>query len=485
MSHELHELTGEKCGVFGIYGKGLDVARLSFFGLFSLQHRGQESSGITVGDGECLYTHRGMGLVSSAYTETHLKRLQGYLAIGHNRYSTSGDSMLTHAQPIVIDEVMDIQTDPLNEDSAGGTVALAHNGNLPSVKALEEFLKDSGVRLEHRSDSELMTEAVAFEMNKGKSVQESVKAVLHLFTGAYALVIATPTTLVAVRDGHGIRPLCLGKINGGFAVASESCAFKSMGATFLREVEPGEMIWMDESGLHNEQVLTPTPKLDLFEFVYFARPDSTIAGKLVYDVRRNSGIELAKEFKIKADIVVPVPETAIPVAVGFAAESGIPLEMAIVKNRYIHRTFIEPEQHTRDLGVKLKLTPLAEVLEGKSVIVIDDSIVRGTTSQQLVQALFESGAREVHFLLSSPPVKFPDFYGIDTPKQKNLIASQKTVEEIREFLGATSLHFISLAGLIRATGLPADRFSTSCFTGEYPIDLHERTADFTYEVPEE
>ncbi|MBP6884582.1 MAG: amidophosphoribosyltransferase [Candidatus Pacebacteria bacterium] len=477
------EHLGEKCGIFGIYGKGLDVSRLSFFGLFSLQHRGQESSGITVGNGEALYTHRGMGLVSSAYTEEHLKRLQGFLAIGHNRYSTSGDSMLCHSQPIVIDEVIDVQTDPHNEDSSGGIVALAHNGNLPSVEALKEFLKNTGVRLDHRSDSELMTEAIAHEMNNGKQLQDAVKAVLHLFTGAYALVIATPTTLLAVRDGFGIRPLCLGKINGGFAVASESCAFKSMGATFMREIEPGEMVWFDEHGMRQEQVIPPTPKLDLFEFVYFARPDSTIAGKLVYDVRRNSGVELAREFKIKADIVVPVPETAIPVAIGFSAESGIPLEMALVKNRYIHRTFIEPEQHTRDLGVKLKLTPLAEVLVGKSVIIMDDSIVRGTTSRQLVQAIFEAGAKEVHFLISSPPVRFPDFYGIDTPQQKNLIASQKTVEEIREFLGATSLHFISLDGLVKATGLPQERFSTSCFTGEYPIDLHERTGDFTMEVP--
>ena len=479
------EHLGEKCGIFGIYGQGLDVARLSFFGLFALQHRGQESSGITVGDGTKLHTHRGMGLVSSAYTEEHLKRLQGVLAIGHNRYSTSGDSMLCHSQPIVIDEIKFPQTDPLHEDSETGIVALAHNGNLPSVEALKVFLNDTGVSLSDRSDSELMTEAIAIGMKKGITLPEAVKSVLPLFTGAYALTIATPTMLLAVRDAFGIRPLALGTINGGFVVASESCAFKAMGAQFVREVEPGEMVWIDETGLHNEQVLPATPRLDLFEFVYFARPDSTIAGKLVYDVRRNSGVELAREFKIKADIVVPVPETAIPVAIGYSAESGIPLEMALVKNRYIHRTFIEPEQHTRDLGVKLKLTPLAEVLTGKSVIIIDDSIVRGTTSRQLVQAIFEAGAKEVHFLLSSPPVRFPDFYGIDTPKQKNLIASQKTVEEIREFLGATSLHYISLEGLIKATGLPQDRFSTSCFTGEYPIDLHERKQDFTYEVPKE
>lgn len=474
---------GEKCAVFGIYGKGLDVSRLAFFGLFSLQHRGQESSGITVGDGETFSTHRGMGLVSSAYTEAHLSKLKGHIAIGHNRYSTSGDSMLSHAQPIVIDEVVDIQLDPHNEESNGGIVALAHNGNLPSVESLKDFLKDKGVELDHRSDSELMTEAIGVEIKSGKNLKDAVKSVLPLFTGAYALVISTPTELIALRDGCGIRPLCIGKINGGYAIASESCAFKTIGADFLREVNPGEMVLINDEGLSSEQVLPANPKLDLFEFVYFARPDSTIAGKLVYNVRRNSGIELAKEYKIEADIVVPVPETAIPVAIGYSNESGIPLEMALVKNRYIHRTFIQPEQHSRDLGVKLKLAPLPEVLVGKRVVIMDDSIVRGTTSRQLVQAIFDAGAKEVHLVISSPPVKFPDFYGIDTPKQKNLIASQKTVEEIREFLGATSLHFLSLDGLIRATRLPADQFSTSCFTGEYPIDLHERKNDFTYDVP--
>lgn len=478
------EHIGEKCGIFGIFGKGLDVARLSFFGLFALQHRGQESSGITVGDGTRLYTHRGHGLVSSAYTEEHLKRLQGFLAIGHNRYSTTGDSLLCHAQPVVIGEIKFPSTDKLHEDSEGGIVALAHNGNLPSVSALEEFLKDKGVTLTDRSDSELMAEAINYKLQREENgTAEAVKAVLPLFTGAYALIISTPTTMIAVRDACGIRPLALGTINGGYAIASESCAFKAMGAEFIREIEPGEMVVIDENGLSNAHVLPANPKLDIFEFVYFARPDSILSGKLVYNVRRNSGVQLAKEYKIDADIVVPVPETAIPVALGYSAASGIPMEMAIVKNRYIHRTFIEPDQHIRDLGVKLKLTPLAEVLNGKRVIIMDDSIVRGTTSQQIVKTLFDAGAKEVHFLISSPPVKFPDFYGINTPKQAKLIASQKTVEEIRQFLGATSLHYLSLDGLIAATGLSRDRFSLSCFNGEYPIDLHERIKDFSYNVP--
>lgn len=478
------EHLGEKCGIFGIYGKGLDVSRLSFFGLFALQHRGQESSGITVGDGEKLTTYRGAGLVSSVYNEDNLKRLQGFLAIGHNRYSTSGASFMCHSQPVVVGEAMDFQNE-MREGSTGGVVSLAHNGNLPSTKALEDFLKEKGIGPVDRNDSGLMAEAIAVGLKEGKGLSASVRDVLPLFTGAYALLVATPTTMLAVRDSFGIRPLAIAKINGGYAIASESCAFSTTGADYLREIEPGEMVTIDEAGLHSEQVVPPTPKLDLFEFVYFARPDSLIAGKLVYDVRRNSGLELAKEFKVEADIVVPMPETAIPVAIGYSSASGIPLEMAIVKNRYIHRTFIEPEQHTRDLGVKLKLTPLKEMLAGKRVVLVDDSIVRGTTSRQIVQALFEAGAKEVHFILSSPPVKFPDFYGIDTPKQSNLIAANKSVEEIRQFLGATSLHFLSLDGLVSATGLSKDRFSTSCFTGEYPIDLHERAKDFSYDVPKE
>lgn len=481
------EHLGEKCAIFALYGKGLDVSRLTFFGLFSLQHRGQESSGITTADGEKLLSHRGMGLVSAAYNEDHLKRLQGHIAIGHNRYSTSGDSMLTHAQPIAIGEkkMKHHDPDPFHEDADGGIVALAHNGNLPSVIALLDFLKDKGVHLEDRTDSELMAEAIAVGIKAGKSLPESIKEVLPLFTGAFAIVVTTADTLVAVRDSFGMRPLSVGKINGGFAVASESCAFQAMGAEFIREVDPGEMLVINEEGMNAEQVMAPNPKLDIFEFVYFARPDSILSGKLVYDVRRNSGVELAKEIKIDADMVVPVPETAMPVAVGYAHATGLPIEMALVKNRYIHRTFIEPEQHIRELGVKLKLTPLAPVLKGKRIVLMDDSIVRGTTSRQLIKAIFEAGAKEVHFLISSPPVKFPDYYGIDTPVQEKLIASQKTVEEIREYLGATSLHFLSLDGLIRATGLPRDVLSTSCFTGEYPIDIFERAKDISYDVPQD
>ena len=451
----------EKCGVFGIFGKGLDVSRLAFYGLFALQHRGQESSGIATADGREIRSHKSMGLVNQAYSEEVIEKLTGHIAIGHNRYSTHLGTGLTHAQPRVI----------------GQKLALAHNGNLPSVTVLLNFLQDNKVAIEGLNDSELMAEAVAYYMREGQNMPQAVKSAYPLFTGAFSLVIMSQNELVAVRDECGIRPLAMGKLNGGYVFASETCAFHTIGAEFLREVNPGEMVVVSDSGVVSEQIVPANPKLDIFEFVYFARPDSELMGKSVYEVRRRCGVRLAEERKINADIVVPVPETAIPVAVGYAAASGIPLEMALVKNRYIHRTFIQPEQHSRDLGVNLKLTPLPGVLRGKRVIVIDDSIVRGTTSCQLVQALYGAGASEVHFVVSSPPGRIPDFYGIDTPKQEALIAAMKTTEEIRDFFKATSLQYLSLKGLLDAVGLPPELLNTSCFTGDYPLDLRERFSE--------
>ena len=450
----------EKCGVFGIYGKTLDVSRLTFYGLFALQHRGQESSGIATADGNRIDCYKNMGLVTHVYNEETIANLKGHIAIGHNRYSTSEGSHLKHAQPIVINNI-----------------ALAHNGNLPSVKKLKEFLESKDIATEDCSDSSLMTKALDYYLQHGHSIKEAVQKAYPLFTGAFSLTILTNNTLVAVRDTFGIRPLSLGTIDGGFVIASETCAFHTVGAEFVREIQPGEMVIINEHGLESVQIEPSQTKVDIFEFVYFARPDSQILGKSVYEVRRNCGIRLFEEFPVEADIVVPVPETAYPVASGYSKASGIPMEMALVKNRYIHRTFIQPEQHSRDLGVKLKLTPLTEVLKGKKIIVMDDSIVRGTTSRQLIKMLFDAGCTEVHMLISSPPVKFPDFYGIDTPKQEKLIASHKTVEEIRQYLGATSLYFLSLPGLIKSTGLDENLFCASCFTGKYPIDLGERKND--------
>lgn len=450
---------GEKCAVFGVYGKGLDASRLTFFGLYALQHRGQESSGIATSDGTNITLHKKKGLVAQVFTEKDITLLAGEMAIGHNRYSTSKGSSVKHAQPTIVEDV---------------GITLVHNGNLPSTTALARFLGSHDISHTKFSDSEMIAEAIAVYMRQGATLEESVKKVFPLMTGAFSILLMDKKNIIAIRDAHGIRPLSVATLNGGFVFASETCAFYPIGAEFLRDVKPGEMVVLNESGLHSTQLAEGEQRLDIFEFVYFARPDSMLLGKSVYEVRRNFGTELAKECAIDADVVIPVPETAIPVAIGYSAKTGIPFEMGIIKNRYIHRTFIQPEQHIREQGVKLKLTALPHVIKGKRVVVIDDSIVRGTTSKQIVKMIFDAGAKEVNFLVSSPPVRFPDFYGIDTPDQNHLIASHKNPEEVREYLGATRLHYLSYDGMIRATGIPEESFSTSFFTGIYPIDLLER-----------
>ncbi|MFH1201232.1 MAG: amidophosphoribosyltransferase [bacterium] len=462
----------EKCGIVGIYGKKLPVSRLAFFALFALQHRGQEASGITTSDGKKLYTHKGAGLVPQVYTEKNIEDLKGHIGIGHNRYSTSGGGVLDHAQPILNNKI--------NKDA---TFALAHNGNLPSVKKLEKFLASKKALQKNRMDSELITDVIDVYIKEGNSLPKSVEKAFPLITGAFCLVMMNKDTLVAVRDTYGMRPLALGRFGRGYVIASETCALQTIGATFTREVKPGEMIVINESGMKSIQLARSNPKHDIFEYVYFARPDSVLNGKLIYEVRKNFGKTLASEFKIKVDAIVPVPDTATPVALGYSEASGIPIEMALVKNRYVHRTFIEPDQKSRRNSVALKLIPLPAVLKGKKIVVIDDSIVRGHTCKRLVATFFKSGAKEVHLLISSPPIRFPDFYGMDTPNQNELIASHKTIEETRKFLGATSLQYLSLDGLIKSVGLPKKQLSTSCFTGIYPIDLKERKNEVNYDVP--
>ncbi len=460
------EIPGEKCAVFGIYGKGVDVSRLTFFGLYALQHRGQESSGISSTDGEQIFCHKGIGLVAQVFNEDIIKNLTGHIAIGHNRYSTSSGLGIEHAHPI---------------ETADKSMTLVHNGNLPSMTLLADFLKKKGIVREHPSDSQLITEAIDVLVKEGKEIEKAIEEIWPLMTGSFSILIMTKNKLIALRDKFGIRPLSIAKLNGGYVFASETCAFHPIGATFMRDVNPGEMVIVDESGLKIKQIIKGNQKLDIFEFVYFSRPDSNLLGKSIYEVRKNFGTQLAKEYQIDADVVIPVPETAVPVAIGFANASGIPYDTGLIKSRYIHRTFIEPEQHIRDQGVKLKLAPLKEVINNKRVIVIDDSLVRGTTSRQIVKILFETGAKEVHFLVSSPPVRFPDFYGIDLPRQKDLLAFKKTVEEMNTYLGSTSLRFLSYKGMIKATGLPESTFCTSCFTGEYPIDLREKASEIVYE----
>ncbi len=458
----------EKCGIVGIYGAKLPVSRLAFFALFALQHRGQEASGITTSDGKKLYTHKGAGLVAQAYQGRDVENLKGHIGIGHNRYSTSSGGALEHAQPVV---------------NKNNSFALAHNGNLPSVTSLLEFLATKIELKTDTSDSELIAAAIDCYIKKGDSLPAAVKKVFPLMTGAFSLVMMDKNNLVAVRDSYGMRPLALGKLDKGYVVASETCALRTIGATFLREITPGEMIVINKKGLKSIRLAKPTPKHDIFEYVYFARPDSVVNGKLIYTVRKNFGKCLAEEYKLDVDFVVPVPDTANPIVLGYSEASGIPVEMALVKNRYVHRTFIEPDQKSRRSSVALKLITLPEVLKGKKIAVIDDSIVRGHTCKRLVKALFDAGAKEVHLLVSSPPVRFPDFYGIDTPKQEELIASHKTISEVCKFLGATSLHYLSLEGLIKSIGIPANQLSTSFFTGIYPIDIKERKRDVSYDVP--
>ncbi len=456
------ENIGEKCAVFGIYGKNLDVSRLTFFGLYALQHRGQESSGIAATDGKEIFCHKNNGLVSQVFNEEIIKNLSGHIAVGHNRYSTSSGTGSEHAHPIEVED---------------GSFVLVHNGNLPSVVKLTEFLKSKGVSLKTSSDSKIIAEAIYSLTKEGKELEKAVEEIFPMLVGSFSILIMNKNKIIAIRDSYGIRPLSIAKLNGGYVFASETCAFHPIGATHIRDVEPGEMVVVDENGLRIKQIMKGNQKLDIFEFVYFSRPDSILLGQTVYDVRKRFGEKLAREYKIDADVIIPVPETAIPVAIGYSIFSKIPLEMGLIKSRYIHRTFIEPEQHIRDQGVKLKLAPLKNVIENKKIIIIDDSIVRGTTSKQLVKILFETGAKEVHFLVSSPPVKYPDFYGIDLPIQRQLISAGKTVEEVRDFLGCTSLSFLSFDGMLEATHIDKDKFCTSCFSGEYPIDISEKRSD--------
>jgi amidophosphoribosyltransferase len=441
----LSEGLPEECGVFGVYAPGDDVARLTYFGLFALQHRGQESAGIAVADGHTLKVHKRMGLVSQVFDEETLSGLQGHIAIGHTRYSTTGASNLANAQPLL-------------EYHRGMPFALGHNGNLVNALELRRDLERLGFRFEGTSDSEIIAKLIA-SMDE-LDFERAVLAAAKRLQGAFSLVLLTPTQLLALRDPYGVRPLVIGKLNGShWVIASETCALNPVGAVYVRDVEPGELVIVDDKGLHivrwAEEI---KPALCLFEFVYLARPDSHLYGRNVHMARRRMGQILAKEHPADADIVIPVPDTGIPAAIGYAEASGIPYAEGFIKNRYIHRTFIQPSQRQRELGVRIKLTPIREVLEGKRVVVVEDSIVRGTTTRAIVAMLREAGAKEIHMRVSSPPYRFPCFYGIDTCARSELIAAQLDVEEIRRYIGADSLGYLSLEGLLQAVGFETTRF---------------------------
>ncbi|PJC23408.1 amidophosphoribosyltransferase [candidate division WWE3 bacterium CG_4_9_14_0_2_um_filter_35_11] len=446
----------EKCGIFGIYGNQSDASRLVYYGLWALQHRGQENSGIASSTGRKIYCHKGQGLVAQAYRESDFKTLRGNIAIGHNRYSTFGKSQIDHAQPVYTQQ---------------NIMASAHNGNLPIVSKLKRFLKNAGLPTDGLNDSEMMYKAIEYWLIKGKNIEDAIKLSFPLFHGAFSLLVMTKKELVAVRDANGIRPLCMGRVNGSYVFASETCALDTIGAEFVRDVAPGEMVVVDKDGPRFVQIQKGKERLDIFEYIYFARPDSYLQGKSIYQIRKNLGIALARKVKISADMIIPVPDSGIPAAIGFSQESGIKLEEVLVKNRYIHRTFIQPSQRQRSSGVKMKLNLIKEVVKGKRVILIDDSIVRGTTSKLLAEILRSAGPKEIHMVITSPPVKFPDFYGINTPKKKDLVAANMSIEQLRKYIGVDSLTFLTLKETIDAIGVPKNKLCTSCFDGEYPVKV--------------
>jgi len=471
LSHDL--LPGEKgpqdaCGVFGVWAPGEEVAKLTYFGLYALQHRGQESAGIAVSNGSQILVFKDMGLVSQVFDETSLGSLQGHIAVGHARYSTTGASVWENAQPTF-------------RATPHGSLALGHNGNLVNTAELSEMVAalppDGGSRSGRApatNDTDLVTALLAGQVDddgKPLTVEEAAPLVLPRAKGAFSLVFMDEQTLYAARDPQGIRPLVLGRLDRGWVVASESAGLDIVGASFIREVEPGELIAIDENGLRASRFAEAKPKGCVFEYVYLARPDTEIAGRNVYLARVEMGRQLAAEAPAEADLVIPTPESGTPAAIGYAEASGIPYGAGLVKNSYVGRTFIQPSQTIRQLGIRLKLNPLKEVIGGKRLVVVDDSIVRGNTQRALVRMLREAGAAEVHVRISSPPIKWPCFFGIDFATRAELIANGMSVEEICQSLGADSLAYISTDRMIEATGIPKNDLCRACFDGEYPMEL--------------
>lgn len=451
----------EGCGVFGIYNFKADAAAKSvYYGLFALQHRGQESAGIAASDGEEIRCQKGMGLVNQVFDERSLSDLKGNIALGHVRYSTTGSSVIENAQPIVI-------------DTRYGRIALAHNGNLINSSDLRQDLKDKGISFVGTSDSEVMASMIA--TSKKDDFEEALTDTLKHCKGAFSLVMMTRDRLMAVRDPHGIRPLCIGKLENAYVISSETCALDILGAQFVREVANGEIVVIDKEGLRSKTwSMAEKEAICVFEYIYFARPDSILHGRNVYEARFQMGKYLGKEHPVEADMVMAVPESGVPAAIGFAAESKIPYGEGLIKNRYIGRTFIQPSQEIRDLGVKLKLNPIRDAVRGKKVVILDDSIIRGTTSRQIVKLVREAGAREVHMRISSPPNINPCFYGIDTATRAELIAANLSIEGIRKYLEADSLGYLSLKNLVRAISLPSRSLCLACLNGEYPVRIPER-----------
>jgi len=446
----------DECGVFGVFGH-TESANITYLGLHALQHRGQESAGIVTTDGDRLYAHRAMGLVQDSFTQDQLAKLPGRAAIGHVRYSTAGSSHIKNAQPIAV-------------DYARGSLAVCHNGNLTNADELRAQLEARGSIFQSDSDTEVFVHLVA--ASKEIAVEDRIADALAKVKGAYSLLFMTEDALIGIRDPMGIRPLCLGLLPGqkdAHVMASEPCAFDLIGAEHVRDVEPGEMVVVDSTGIRSIRPLPKAPsRMCVFEYVYFARPDSKLGGKSVYDVRKAFGRTLAREYPIEADVVVPVPDSGVPAAIGYASALSVPFEMGLIRSHYVGRTFIEPQQSIRHFGVRLKLNPVEPVFRGKRVVVIDDSIVRGTTSRKIVKMVRDAGAREVHLRISSPPTQWPCYYGIDTPTRRELIASSHSVDEIARYVTADTVGYLSLEGMLAALG-GEDSFCHACFSGQYAI----------------
>ncbi|HEX2904097.1 MAG TPA: amidophosphoribosyltransferase [Jatrophihabitans sp.] len=453
----------DECGVFGVWAPGEEVAKLAYFGMYALQHRGQEAAGIAVSDGSSILVYKDLGLVSQVFDESTLATLRGHIAIGHTRYSTTGSSTWENSQPT------------FRSTRAGTGLALGHNGNLVNTAELAQAMQAGshesrrGSQPAATSDSDLMTELLASRPDV--SVEEAAMQVLPALRGAFSIVFMDEHTLYAARDPQGVRPLSLGRLDRGWVVTSESAALDIVGASFVREIEPGELIAIDEDGLRSQRFANPDPKGCIFEYVYLARPDTTLAGRSVHSTRVEIGRRLAREHPVEADLVMPTPESGTPAAIGYAEASGIPYGMGLVKNAYVGRTFIQPSQTIRQLGIRLKLNPLRDVIRGKRLVVVDDSIVRGNTQRQVIRMLREAGAIEVHVRIASPPVEWPCFYGIDFASRAELIAAGLDVEGVRASIGADSLGYISLDGLVAATEQPKTRLCRACFDGKYPIPL--------------
>lgn len=444
----------EECGIFGIYGHR-EAANLTYLGLYALQHRGQEATGIVSSDGQTFFQEKGIGLVSDLFTRDRLQRLQGHMAIGHNRYSTAGENSLKNAQPIMVNFAL-------------GGLALAHNGNLTNATILRDELEAYGSIFQSTSDSEVIIHLIAHSQET--TLMERLTEALLRVKGAFSLVILSEEGLIAARDPYGLRPLCLGRIKDAYVLASETCAFDLIEAQYIRDVEPGELVLINEKGVHSYKPHPATRSaFCIFEYVYFARPDSRIFNHTVYEIRKNLGRQLAKEAWVQADMVIPVPDSGVPAALGYAEGSGLRYDTGLIRNHYVGRTFIEPEQAIRHFGVKIKLNTVREVLEGKRVVVVDDSIVRGTTSRKIVKMIRQAGAKEVHLRISSPPIISPCFYGIDTPTRQELIGSSHTIEEIRQYITANSLAYLSMEGMLKAAPHKDDQYCTACFSENYPI----------------